>query len=438
MRRAAHRTARHVLLVAALAVAAPAIAARAALAQGVPPTPPAGPPGTPAAAAQPDVRSADASAPAAVAQAGGKLGAYYAVPEMPATTILGVTPAAITRPITPKDFASSLIDGIDESGHARQGLAIETSLGLFHAFRVPLATYQTSARARFWSNVLLSFATTRTAGDTASTDLAWGVRAPLIDRGDPLAHPAFTRRLGAALLRCAPEGPPRGVFRGQRPGESAGEYRAAFDSATRAMAADTARQLAMATRRAEQLACLDDAATQTGKDAADSLWNAARLMLAYAGSTRLVGSSFGHGRRLEDRVWLVGALPVATITGPVPIARSSQIIGYADYVRRHAIDTLPSTSGASVGARLDVGSAALNGFGEILGEWIDNPAPGAKRSTTALSAGIEFLAAPGTWISTGIGRRYAEAVNADKTVIFANIRWGVSSKPFLQTGPGAP
>lgn len=412
------------LLVAASAI----VPIRSALAQNETPAAPVAPaaPSTTAEGAA-FTKSAAENAPAAIAEAGDELTGYFTVPEMPATAILGVTPAKITRPITPKDFASTIIQGIDPSGRVQQGLALEGSLALFRAFRVPLSTYQRSRRARFWSNLLVSLATTRVAADTQSTDLAWGLRAPLYDDGDPMAKPEYTSRLGAALLTCAPSKPPFVIPRTD--GKTAAQLQAEADSTV------AANKLLMEKSRAETLSCLEGVATETGKAAADSLWNATRLVLAYAGSTRLAQSALRNGRRLEDRVWLVGSIPLSRIAGPVPFARSSQAIGYLDYVRRHASDSAVASNGASYGARLNIGSATLNAFGEVLGQWRDQAPVGAKRNSTDFSGGLEFLAAAGTWISTGIGRRYTETVKADKTVLILNLRWGISNKSFLSAGP---
>lgn len=381
-----------------------------------PPTPPAAPP----AATRQSVAAQETQG---VVQGGGKLTAYYAIPEIPATTMLGITPASITRPATHKDFVSSVLDGIDAAGRVKQGIALEASLGLLRAFRVPLETYQSSRRARIFSNVLLSLATTRAAGDTSSTDLAWGVRVPLVDEGDPLARRSYTTALGLAMLRCAPSAPPGGI----KP--NVGQTQAQLDEEARADSA---------TFQAQQLACLGEVASGLGKAAAESLWNSTRLVVAYAGSTRLRESALTDRARLGDRYWATGSIPLARITGPMPIARSSQVIGYADVTRQRAIDTLPATTTIGYGGRINIGSATFNGFYELLGESRRDPPAGVPSRNSTWSAGIEFLATEGLWISTGIGKRAEDALKPDRTVVLANLRWGISSKSFLDPTPGAP
>jgi hypothetical protein len=307
------------------------------------------------------------------------------------------------------------------------------------AFRVPLSEYQSSWWARFRSNILFSFATARVASDTQSTDIAWGIRAPIYDGGDPLAHREYTRQLGEQMLKCAPT-PMTDVPLGQQPGETAEQFRQRFAADTARLSSDTARRALLVKRREEQLACLEKVpalGVLLGTAAADSMWNATRLIIAYAGSSRLDRSSIKSRSRLEDRIWIVGAIPLWSLAGNIPVARSSQLVGYADFVSKHAVDTVPSSKGASYGARLNVGSATLNAFGELLGQWRDDPPAGAKATTSAYSGGIEFLAAPGMWISTGVGRRYSDLAKTDKTVVLANIRWGISSKSFL-SGSSTP
>jgi hypothetical protein len=406
--------------VLAIAAAAPRLGAQN-------PTPPASP-GAPASDAAPSaLREA-----AAVDSGGKKLTGYYAIPEIPATTLLGIAPASINRPATPKDFASSIIDGVGADGRVRQGLALEASAGLLPQFRVPLSVYQSDARARFWSNLLVSLATARPSGDTASTDLAWGIRAPLIDEGDPLASRKFTALLGKALLDCAPVAPPD--FIPANPGRIPGETQAQAQARVEAEYARI-KPLVDALNRA-QIGCLERASEEIGKQAADELWNARRLFVAYAGSMRLGDSRFANHARTADRVWVTGAIPLSDIAGPMPFAKSTQLVAYVDFTHRRALDTLIAYSAVSYGGRLNFGGANVNLFYELLGEARNHPPAGVPTHSSGWSGGVEFLAAEGTWISTGVGKRASEILKPDRTVLLASIRWGISSKSFLKpSGP---
>lgn len=338
---------------------------------------------------------------------------YFAIPEIPATTLLGTTPASITRPSNVKDFTSAILDGIDASGRVKQGFAIEASLGLLKAFQAPLDKYQSDWRVRFFSNLLVSLASARVAGDTGSTDIAWGLRAPIYDGGDPLANREWTKRLGLAMIKCAPDGPPNGIPM------NTGQTQAQVDSEAKALEA-----------KANDASCLENAAERIGKLAADSLWNAPRLVVAYAGSTRLRQSELGDRARLADRYWASGSVPLSLIAG-LPGLNSAQLIGYADFSRYRAIDTVRKYSAFRYGGRLNYGSAKANLFYEWLGESRSDPPAGATKNGSSWSLGVEFLATEGVWISTGFGKRAEELLQPEKTVVIANIRWGISNKSLL-------
>jgi hypothetical protein len=365
------------------------------------------------------IASADAIGAAAVDSNQRDLTARFSVPEIPATSLLGLGPMTIVRPGTPKDFASNVINAIGADGRVRQGLALEASLGLLKQFRVPLSVYQRSKRARIVSNILLSLATSRPTGDTASTDLAWGLRAPLIDRGDVFADSAYTRRFGDALVGCAPKSPPDFVPR------NTGLSQAQVDSQFAAI-----KPLVDALNAA-QIGCAEKAAERLGKEAARELWNAPNLYIAYAGNVRLVNSRLSDRQRVADRVWLTGAFPLSALGRDAPVVKATQAIFYADYTRRQAIDTLKEYSALAYGARLAYGSPSANVFVELLGEHRSEVAAAAKANSNGWSAGLEILVSDELWISTGFGKRADELLKPDKTVIVANIKWGMSKKSFL-------
>lgn len=348
----------------------------------------------------------------ATAAAGNQLTSYYAVPEIPATTILGVASSTVSRPVTQKDFTSGLVNAIDQTGKVKQGFAMEGTLGLLAPFRVSLNRYQSDLRARFWSNLAFSLATTQTSGDSSSTDLGWGVRAPIFDEGDALAKPEYTDRLAAALRQCLPSAPPMGV---PRPGEAP---TATFVAAKKAMDTQT-------------LTCLDRAASAIGKEAADTFWNVRRLVIGYAGSARLAQSALTRKQLLGNRMWVSGSMPLSVVMGDLPFGRAVQAIGYLDFWRRQRIDSTAAYSTMSYGGRLNGGTARFNGFYELIGEHRSGQPRGASSNGSTWSAGVEFLASQGVWISTGLGKRAQDLLKPNRTVVIANIRWGIASKSYL-------
>ena len=112
-----------------------------------------------------------------------------AVPESPAFTVLGLTPQTVVRPATPKEFVSSLLNGVDEHGNLQSGLAFDAIPFLvFGGDGVSLYKYNHNYMMRLLSRTQTSFATTKGTGDAdKSIRLALGLHMTLWDRGDPRA-----------------------------------------------------------------------------------------------------------------------------------------------------------------------------------------------------------------------------------------------------------
>lgn len=114
------------------------------------------------------------------------------VPESPAFAVLGLTPNTVVRPASPKAFASSLINGLDQNGNFQSGLAIDTTpFMLFNGENITIRDYNEQFLTRFLSRTQFSFATAKGASsDDTSTRLSAGLNLTLWDEGDPrIYHP---------------------------------------------------------------------------------------------------------------------------------------------------------------------------------------------------------------------------------------------------------
>jgi hypothetical protein len=109
------------------------------------------------------------------------------IPESPAFTVLGLTPQTVTRPASPRELATSLLNGVDQHGNFQSGLALDLApYLLFAGDQLGLRDYQRSRKLRLLTRFQTSFATTKGASeDDKSTRLALGFHATLWDRGDP-------------------------------------------------------------------------------------------------------------------------------------------------------------------------------------------------------------------------------------------------------------
>ncbi len=117
------------------------------------------------------------------------------VPESPAFTILGLTPQTVIRPTTPREFATSLLNGVDDKGNFQSGIAIDTvPYLLFFGNDLTLDRYRKSFGTRLFSRTQFSFATTKGTGDQDKTvRVALGLHATIFDKGDPRTDHLLTQ-----------------------------------------------------------------------------------------------------------------------------------------------------------------------------------------------------------------------------------------------------
>ena len=112
------------------------------------------------------------------------------VPESAAFAVLGFTPQTVLRPATPQQFATSLINGLDQNGNFQNGLALETApYMLFNGENVTIRDYMDQYLTRVLARTQFSFAATKgSSNDDLSTRLAAGINFVLWDRGDPRVY----------------------------------------------------------------------------------------------------------------------------------------------------------------------------------------------------------------------------------------------------------
>jgi len=122
------------------------------------------------------------------------------VPTSPAFSALGLTPQSVIRPTSPREFAASLINGVDPNGNLQNGIAVELAPFLmWHGNDITLNQYQNpnnlpddqNPRDKFSFDRMLyrtslSLATTKgTSDDDKSSRIAFGLTLTPYDLGDP-------------------------------------------------------------------------------------------------------------------------------------------------------------------------------------------------------------------------------------------------------------
>ena len=117
----------------------------------------------------------------------------------PAFVALGVTPETVSHPATPREFAASLLNGVDRKGTLQTGFALEAApYQVFLGPQTSLNDYRESYLTRLLYNLNLSIATTKAStNDDKAQRLAFGMELTLFDKGDPRMNPKvsdlFTR-----------------------------------------------------------------------------------------------------------------------------------------------------------------------------------------------------------------------------------------------------
>lgn len=308
-----------------------------------------------------------------------------AVPNAPALSFLAVTPSKIERPGNLRDLGVAIMNGVGEDGKAQQGFVFDASVwNLIPGYDIPLDAYRKNPVKYAIANLQASLGTVRTAGDSADLMGAFGVKAVIFDRGDPMLDPKVTKALAAGMKTCVPD----------QPGEG------------------------------QSVACVDSVAADIVGKYTIRHWNASQLAVAAAWGTRFDNAEFDKGSYAGMDGWLVGAVAVGT---------NLQLLSQATYKQRTAFDSLPGYRALNTGVRLIGGSSTFNGFIEVAREW-RTPKENAQRplvvdeNVSGWSAGTEFRLAANTWISTGLGTQFTALGKSDRTVVFANVKWGISSE----------
>lgn len=296
-----------------------------------------------------------------------------AVPENPAFTFLGASPSRINRPNSMRDLGVALLNGVSANGVVQQGVAVEAS-GWYLFQPDSLAPYQDSWLRRALTRTRLSFGTAKAATDSASTDLGVGLAITLFDGGDVMADAERTDELSDSLATCRPSSP----------GESA-------------------------------LPCLRRKAQDVWSRY--STWNATRVELGVGSGLTFVESTWNDAELSGFGAWLVAAFKLGD---------HGQLITQASYRHTPEVDAAAAMDQVTYGGRFLFGTAHMNGFGELVGEYMD-VADGTSDSSGEWSVGVEARVAKDLWISSGFGRRFSTLTeDAEKVVLIANVRWAIS------------
>jgi hypothetical protein len=116
------------------------------------------------------------------------------IPESPAFTALGLTTETVTRPSSPRELATSLMNGLDTQGNFKSGIALDFApFQIFAGKGVTLEDYRNDWTTRFLFNSQVSFATAKgVTDDDKSFRAALGFHFTFFDEGDPRRNTNIT------------------------------------------------------------------------------------------------------------------------------------------------------------------------------------------------------------------------------------------------------
>jgi hypothetical protein len=332
------------------------------------------------------------------------------VPESPAFTVLGLTPQTVIRPTSPRQFASSLLNGIDQRGNLQAGLAFDAAPYLIYAGdRLTLKRYRESYLLRFLARAQTSFATTKGASEgDKSIRAAVGFNFTLIDKGDPHSDSELMKCF-TEKLRLPP--PPTSI---SPTGELSEEDQRKRDEIS-----------------AQNVAAAEDCRAESRK----RNWNRSSWAVAFAPAWI---SSTGETRDFRydgGGVWTSVAYGFEKVPG---LENTSQLIFHARYRDNETVPD-PDMEGAFfrqdglfLGGRARVGtensSVSFEGVFQRLrrvGMAFDN--------SSRLALGLERKIADNIWFNVAFGGQTDTPDGTRKGFVLTTFKWGFSQQRTFQT-----
>jgi len=325
------------------------------------------------------------------------------VPESPAFTSLGLNPETIVRPATPREFATALLNGVDQQGNLQTGVAFDTVPYLvFAGSELWLADYRRSALARVLSRTSVSVATTKGASDgDKSVKLGVGVHATLIDSEDP-------RMNNETMLKCFSDIP---VFRPSTLTNAEAE-RAAFERDVLQPHADSCRE-------------------QFRRKAG---WNSTSWIVAFATTTVSptgLSADLGSG---STAFWTSMSYGFDGVPG---LSEHAQIIGHARHVADEVVVDKDLPGGQELRNTTIAGAQFRGGtvsFGlSFEAAYLRTTAVGRDADNAMrLTFSAERRLAPDVWLTVSFGGDRGAAPALDKGLsVLSALKWGFAKSPAL-------
>jgi hypothetical protein len=342
-------------------------------------------------------------APSAYAQV--PIGGYAAnlpVPVSPAFAALDISPDKVTRPATPEQLASTLINGIDKNGVFQAGIAIDVApfmaWGASHVTRQDYTRYRV---VRFLSRIQTSVATAKAASDADSgTQLAVGSAFTLFDFGDPRADNRLATCIAvanrAALAAQIPVPPPLTDVNEDD-----------FESQIEKIENDREKTFKNTCR----------------EDARKWLWNRSALTIGVAPTWLSASGSLKDLELNGASVWAAAAYGFEHVPG---LSNTAQLIGFVEHRGSGASSTISKahTAQMSSGTRFRVGGGATS----FAVEAVRTTAKDVGKAAWSMTATGERKLTDDLWLTLSIGGKSRPGENGAQTFVLNTLSWRYAQK----------
>jgi hypothetical protein len=326
----------------------------------------------------------------------------FSTPEDPVLALLGVAPQAIFRPSSPSALGTYLVNGMDENGNLKTGLAIQTApYFLLHGAKITLEEYRRDWAVRALSNVQLSLATTKGASDEdKSVRGAIGLRWVIFDRGDP----RLSTKLGECFYHALPLPPVPGTL----PSETG--VKPLPDEAVAAW------------KR-----CLDEHKEEK--------WNASAWDIGFVPSWTSPDGSLNKFRSATKAVYSTLAYGFEHLNSEF-LSKNAQIIFHARYIGDESVPIEGANSqfitqdSVSFGGRLRFGGARFAFSVEGL-YTISNPDGGRKDASYRVAIASDIRLTDGVYLEVGLGGTAGRRNQNDEALLLTQIKWNIFNNPEL-------
>lgn len=346
------------------------------------------------------------------------------VPESPAFTVLGVTPETVIRPTSPRAFATSLLNGVDQNGNFQSGLAMDfVPYLLIAGDDLTLRKYQTKQVVRLLSRTQFSFATTKGATtEDKSMRLALGLHLTLWDRGDPRTDETLMSCLSAFRLP-----PPPTMLECELPDNPTDADREAFRKCQESAEA-TRQERARQVQEAREFN--DSVSTRCRDESRQRNWNASSWIIGAAPSWISTDGQTKNLRWNGGGFWTSVAYGFEGVPG---LESRSQLILHGRYRNREVVPD-PNTAGAFLsqdsyffGARFRTGSPTFNGSFEYT--FLRSRFAGLRfDNASRFSLLFERRIAGDTWFNLSLGGESGRQDGRNNGFVLTSFKWAFSDR----------